>query len=47
MSNGGYLTFTENGQVDVVQLNNLYRLIGWDSHNRRTEDETITQVVFS
>ena len=34
------ITFTENGYVDVVQLNNLYRLIGWDSHNRRTEAET-------
>ena len=34
------INFTENGDVDAVQLNNLYRLIGWDSHNRRTEAET-------
>jgi len=34
------ITFTENGQIDVAQLNALYRLIGWDSHNRRTEAET-------
>ena len=30
----------ENSQLDVVQLNALYRLIGWDSHFRRTEAET-------
>src|SRR5262249_54472982 len=35
------ITFTENGNVDVAQLNALYRYIGWDSHNRRTETETI------
>src|SRR5262245_39442811 len=34
------ITFTENGNVDVAQLNALYRYIGWDSHNRRTETET-------
>jgi ribosomal protein S18 acetylase RimI-like enzyme len=34
------ITFTDNGQVDVAQLNALYRLIGWDSHNRRTAAET-------
>ena len=34
------ITCTENGHVDVAQLNALYRLIGWDSHNRRTEAET-------
>jgi ribosomal protein S18 acetylase RimI-like enzyme len=34
------ITFTENGHVDVAQLNALYRYIGWDSHNRRTEAET-------
>jgi ribosomal protein S18 acetylase RimI-like enzyme len=32
---------TENGHVDVAQLNALYRLIGWDSQHRRTEAETI------
>jgi len=34
------ITFTENGLVDVAQLNALYRCIGWDSHHRRTEVET-------
>ena len=24
------ITFSENGDVDVAQLNALYRLIGWD-----------------
>jgi hypothetical protein len=35
------ITFTENGLVDVAQLNALYRLIGWDSAHRRIEAETI------
>ena len=34
------IRFTENGHIDVAQLNALYRLIGWDNHNRRTETET-------
>ena len=34
------IIFTENGYVDLAQLNALYRYIGWDSHNRRTEPET-------
>jgi len=34
------ITFTENGQVDVAQLNALYRVIGWDNATRRTEAET-------
>jgi predicted GNAT family acetyltransferase len=34
------ITFTENSSIDVVQLNGLYRLIGWDNDNRRTEMET-------
>jgi len=34
------ITFTENGHIDVAQLNALYRLIGWDSHHRRTKAET-------
>ena len=34
------IIFTEDGPIDVVQLNALYRLIGWDRHNRRTEAET-------
>jgi ribosomal protein S18 acetylase RimI-like enzyme len=39
-TSSGDITFTENGYVDVAQLNALYRLIGWDSDNRRTETET-------
>ena len=34
------ITFSENGDVDVTQLNALYRLIGWDRANRRTAAET-------
>ena len=34
------ITFTENGPVDVAQLNALYRSIGWDNTTRRTEAET-------
>jgi ribosomal protein S18 acetylase RimI-like enzyme len=34
------ITFSENGDVDVAQLNALYRLIGWDGSNRRTAAET-------
>lgn len=34
------ITFTENGAVDATQLNALYRAIGWDCHNRRTNEET-------
>jgi ribosomal protein S18 acetylase RimI-like enzyme len=34
------ITFTENGHIDVAQLNALYRLIGWDNQHRRTEAET-------
>jgi len=34
------ITFSENGDVDVAQLNALYRLIGWDRSNRRTAAET-------
>ena len=34
------ITFTENGDVDVAQLNALYQLIGWDRQNRRTAAET-------
>jgi GNAT superfamily N-acetyltransferase len=35
------LTFTENGSVDVAQLNGLYRLVGWDRDQRRTDAETL------
>jgi ribosomal protein S18 acetylase RimI-like enzyme len=41
------ITFTENGYIDVAQLNALYRLIGWDRHNRRTEAETTTMLSVS
>jgi ribosomal protein S18 acetylase RimI-like enzyme len=34
------ITFTENGLMDVAQLNALYRLIGWNRHHRRTEADT-------
>src|SRR5262245_19598762 len=34
------ITFNENGDVDLAQLNALYRLIGWDRSNRRTAAET-------
>jgi GNAT superfamily N-acetyltransferase len=34
------VTFSENAEVDVTQLNTLYRLIGWDRSNRRTAGET-------
>lgn len=34
------ITFTENGLIDVAELNTLYWLIGWDKDNRRTEAET-------
>ena len=34
------IIFTEDGPIDVAQLNALYALIGWDRHHRRTEAET-------
>lgn len=34
------ITFTENGPIDVTQLNRLYQLIGWDTNGRRTDIET-------
>ncbi len=34
------ITFTENGPIDIAQLDALHRLIGWDKHHRRTETET-------
>ena len=34
------IRFEENGQIDVAQLNALYRLIAWDRKSRRTEAET-------
>jgi ribosomal protein S18 acetylase RimI-like enzyme len=41
------ITFTENGLVDVAQLNTLYRLIGWDHAHRRTEAETTAMLLVS
>lgn len=35
-----HITFTENGPIDVAQLNALYRIIGWDAKGRRTATET-------
>jgi ribosomal protein S18 acetylase RimI-like enzyme len=34
------IIFTEDGPIDVAQLNTLYQFIGWDRHTRRTEAET-------
>jgi predicted GNAT family acetyltransferase len=31
---------SENGPVDVVQLNTLYRMVGWDKRGRRTDAAT-------
>ncbi len=38
---------TENGQVDVDQLNALCRLIGWDSQHRRTTAGTAEMLAVS
>jgi GNAT superfamily N-acetyltransferase len=35
------IAFAENGPIDVAQLNALYRLIGWDRSNRRSDGETV------
>ena len=34
------LSFAENGTIDPLSLNDLYRLVGWDRGGRRTTDET-------
>ena len=34
------ITFEEDGQIDIDQLNDLYRMVGWDDNNRRTLAET-------
>jgi len=34
------IAFVENAPIDLARLNHLYRLIGWDSANRRTEADT-------
>jgi ribosomal protein S18 acetylase RimI-like enzyme len=41
------ITFAENGWVDATQLNALYRSIGWDSHERRTDGETAAMLRLS
>ncbi len=41
------VTFTENGLVDVAQLNALYRLIGWDTRQRRTAADTTEMLTVS
>ena len=33
--------FAENGAVDPAQLNDLYRIVGWDRARRRTPAETL------
>lgn len=40
MANLADINFTENGKVDVDQLNAFYRMIGWDDSGRRTASET-------
>jgi ribosomal protein S18 acetylase RimI-like enzyme len=35
------ITFTENGPVDVDQLNGLYKMVGWDRRGRRTAADTL------
>ena len=50
MINDGLLShidFKENGHIDVGQLNDLYRAIGWDSDRRRTEHETTAMLCAS
>ena len=34
------ITFTENGAIDVEQLNGFYRMVGWDGRGRRTAADT-------
>jgi GNAT superfamily N-acetyltransferase len=34
------ITFSENGDVAVAQLNALYQLVGWDRSHQRTAAET-------
>ena len=34
------ITFIENGPIDVIQLNKLYQIIGWNNDGRRTDQET-------
>jgi ribosomal protein S18 acetylase RimI-like enzyme len=41
------IDITENGDVDVAQLNSLYRLVGWDRAERRTRSETARMLELS
>jgi ribosomal protein S18 acetylase RimI-like enzyme len=41
------ITFAENDSINAAELNALYRLIGWDKHNRRTEAETTQMLKIS
>jgi ribosomal protein S18 acetylase RimI-like enzyme len=34
------IAYTENGPVDLGQLNALYEMVGWDPDGRRTAEET-------
>jgi ribosomal protein S18 acetylase RimI-like enzyme len=34
------LIFAENGTIDPLSLNDVYRLVGWDRGGRRTAEET-------
>ena len=40
MKNFENIVFTENGTIDAGQLNDLYRIIGWDNKGQRTLDKT-------
>jgi len=39
------VTFSENSPIDSAALNALYRCIGWDSHERRTEAEPLNDEI--
>lgn len=41
------IEFIENGRVDLTQLNELFRVIGWDKTGRRTLEETSEMVARS
>jgi len=41
------VTFAENGAVDPAQLNDLYRIVGWDRAGRRTSAETLEMLRLS
>ena len=41
------ITFTENGLIDVVQLNALYQIVGWDQGDRLTEEDSVNMLKVS